>query len=69
VLLLISATVPSAIAAESQSSVINRGGTVIVLQNGLRVILVNQPAFPLTSCQLWYHQGSDSEPEGYKGAC
>lgn len=67
--LMISATVPSAIAAETQSSVINRGGTVIVLQNGLRVILVNQPAFPLTSCQLWYHQGSDSEPEGYKGAC
>ncbi|MEZ4487655.1 MAG: insulinase family protein [Cyanobacteriota/Melainabacteria group bacterium] len=67
--LMLSAGAPAVIAAETQSSVINRGGTVIVLQNGLRVILVNQPAFPLTSCQLWYHQGSDSEPEGYRGAC
>ena len=47
---------------------IKSGSTVIVLKNGLRVILINQPAFPMISCQLWYHQGSSSELET-RGAC
>ncbi len=39
------------------------------LSNGLRVVIVEEPAFPLLSCQLWMHVGSMNDPNGASGTC
>ncbi len=39
------------------------------LANGLRVIIVEEPAFPMLSCQLWMHVGSMNDPNGASGTC
>ncbi|MBX9692171.1 MAG: insulinase family protein, partial [Cyanobacteria bacterium] len=40
-----------------------------VLPNGLRVILLEERAFPMVSCQMWYHVGSVDDPAGASGLC
>lgn len=41
----------------------------IQLANGLRVILIEEPAFPMISSQLWLHVGSFNDPAGASGTC
>lgn len=41
----------------------------VKLANGLRVIVVEEPAFPMVSCQLWLHVGSMNDPSGASGTC
>lgn len=37
------------------------------LKNGCKVILLQEPAFPVVSCQLWFHTGSRNDPPGLSG--
>ncbi len=39
------------------------------LKNGLRVVLIEEPAFPIVSCQLWLRTGSLNDPPGGSGTC
>jgi zinc protease len=41
----------------------------IKLANGLQVILIEEPAFPMVSSQLWLHVGSVDDPSGASGTC
>lgn len=59
-------TIPAG--SKHQSNLIKSGSSIIVLKNGLRVILINQPSFPMVSCQLWYHKGSSADGSS-AGAC
>src|SRR5579885_1772890 len=48
---------------------VSDGTTGIRLQNGLKVILIEEHAFPTVSCQVWFHAGSTSDPAGASGMC
>ncbi|MBU0617991.1 MAG: insulinase family protein [Planctomycetes bacterium] len=39
------------------------------LDNGLRVVIVEDHALPLVSVQLWYHAGSACDPPEHPGLC
>lgn len=56
-------------AALCQASAQPARDSAIRLANGLRVIIVEEPAFPMLSCQLWMHVGSVNDPNGGSGTC
>lgn len=55
----------SAAVGQSAPKTIN----AVKLANGLRVILIEEPAFPMISSQLWLHVGSFDDPAGASGTC
>lgn len=65
---LLSASV-SAPGAYCETNRISNGATAVRLPNGLRVLLIEEHAFPTISCQTWYHAGSMNDPPGASGTC
>ncbi len=63
-------SVAQATPANCQTSTTQPGDAKTVkLKNGLRVLLIEEPAFPILSCQLWLRTGSLNDPSGGSGTC
>jgi len=56
-------------AGNSSPATAPQNDKAIKLANGLRVVIVEEPAFPIISCQLWLHVGSFNDPAGASGTC
>lgn len=54
--------------AQTQTKSISNGSSIIRLKNGLRIILLRRPEYPLVSCQLWYHIGGKCVDQKRRGS-
>ncbi|MBK9143909.1 MAG: insulinase family protein [Candidatus Melainabacteria bacterium] len=51
------------------ASPVDSGRAAVRLPNGLRVVIVEEKALPVVSCQLWYRVGARHDPQGFRGTC
>ena len=54
--------------AQTDHASIADGSSVIRLKNGLRIVLMRRPEYPLVSCQLWYHIGEKCVDQKRRGS-
>ena len=56
-----------AVGAETPEGRLPPGYVSEVLDNGLRVSILPDPALPIVATQVWYHVGAANEDEGSRG--
>ncbi|MCA9801653.1 MAG: insulinase family protein [Cyanobacteria bacterium HKST-UBA02] len=68
-LLLMAMTLGLPVLPAEAASPVDSGRAAVRLPNGLRVVIVEEKALPVVSCQLWYRVGARHDPQGFRGTC